>query len=133
MNTRNHHVNTHVEAAVDSLADFVGDTTSEPRDSLAKILRDLEGAVTVPTGEKRYVYILTWKLPENFFKGRLDRIWAYDGFQEKVKNHDIAGLWNDIAEHVKGTKKSAWRMLFCHILFAALLETREQAEPRMAA
>ena len=136
MKIQNHHSNARGGVAVESLADFVGDTTSEPRRGLVQILRDLERGIVAPVGEKRYLYILRWKMPESFFaakNGRLDWLWAYEGFEEKLKKHDIAGLWSDIAEHVKGAKKIAWRMIFCRAIFAALLEGNAEVQTKAAA
>ncbi|RFB98018.1 hypothetical protein B5K08_05570 [Rhizobium leguminosarum bv. trifolii] len=136
MNTRNHHISSRADADIESLLDYFDDSTSEPRQSLAQILRSLEREVVAPTGEKRCDYILRWELPRNFFQaenGKLERVRVYHGFKDKLRGHDVVGLGGDIAEHVKGPQKSAWRMIFCHAILGALLEGREDVETKAAA
>lgn len=137
MNTTDQSINTPDVHAASTLVDFVEDTSSELRKALVSMLRDLEAAIAVPEGQKPYLYVLSWKLPKNFFgEGttlNFDRVDIYDGFQEKLKNHDIAGLWGDIARNVKGRHKAVWRIIFCHLIFDELVNGSGSVQTRLAA
>ncbi|NKL09971.1 hypothetical protein GFL39_34850 [Rhizobium leguminosarum bv. viciae] len=100
-------------------------------------MRELEGAIVVPEGQKPYLYFLSWKMPDNFFGVEatlnFERVDIYDRFQEKLNGLDIVGLWGDITRNVKGRHKSVWRMIFCRLIFGALVNGSSTAEQRMAA
>lgn len=137
MKTTDQSINAPDVHATSSLVDFVEDKASEPRKGLVSMLRDLEAAIAVPEGQKPYLYVLSWKLPKNFFgEGTIlnfDRVDVYDGFHEKLKNHDIAGLRGDIARIVRGRHKSVWRIIFCHLIFDELVNGSGSVQTRLAA
>ncbi|QND41847.1 hypothetical protein HB770_04200 [Rhizobium leguminosarum bv. viciae] len=120
-----------------SLVDFVQDTSTGRRQSLVNMMRELEGAIIIPEGQKPYMYILSWKLPDNFFGVgatlNFETVDIYDGFQEKLSRFDIVGLWGDIARSVKGRHKPVWRMIFCRLIFDVLVNGSQTREPKLAA
>ncbi|MBY5446589.1 hypothetical protein HFO93_24565 [Rhizobium leguminosarum] len=119
------------------MVDFVPQASIGQRRELVNIMRELEGAIVVPEGQKPYLYFLSWKMPDNFFGVEatlnFERVDIYDRFQEKLNGLDIVGLWGDIARNVKGRHKSVWRMIFCRLIFGALVNGSSTAEQRMAA
>jgi hypothetical protein len=94
-------------------------------------MEELGKNISVPEGQNLVSFVVSWRLPENFFgdtkKKTLnwDHLEAYEGFQAKLEAQDACGLWNDIASNVRGRHKSAWRIFFCQMVLHYLMTTAQ--------